>query len=142
MNGELSRKRPAAIIVRTAGAELPRYEVVERGTRAEALAAVKRMARDGEIGSAYALTETRAGYAVKVVRIREPRRGGFRWPLLLALLSSVGLALLALWLLVKALAPFLPVLAVGAVVLVLLAKTGRRHHTINISQNVHMRYHG
>lgn len=137
MNGELARKRPPATLMRVAGSNLPRHEVIRRPTRAAALAVVERMAVDGEIGAAFALAETEHGYAVKVVRIREPRRGGFRWPLLIALLTSASLALLAVWLLVKAITPILPVLIGGAVALALLAIAGRRRgRSVSVTQTV------
>lgn len=140
MSRELAR-RPAVVVAKVAGVDLPRHETIMRPTKVDALAVVERMARSGEIGGAFALAETPQGYAVKVVRIREPRRGGFRWWLLLAALTSAALALLALWLLVKALAPLMPVLAIGLMVWLLLAKTGRKHSTVTISQNVSMRHH-
>lgn len=141
MKGELARKRPAIMVAKVAGVDLPRHEVIQRRTKDEALSLVERMARNGEIGGAFTLAETDQGYAVKVMRIREPRRGGFRWVLLLAFTASATLAVLALWLLVKALAPLLPVLAIGLVVWLLLAKTGRGHSTVTVTQNVRMRHH-
>lgn len=141
MNRELARKRPREIVMRVAGNNLPRTEVIRRPTKSETLAVVKRMVERGEIGNAVAVYETDAAYAVKVLRIREPRRGGFRWWLLLAFLTSAALSILALWLLAKALAPFLPVLLIGGAVLVLLANTGRRGSSVTVNQSVRFHHH-
>ncbi len=136
MNGELMRKRPAAVVARVPGVDLPRHEVIRRPTKSEALAAVQRLARDGEIGGAFALAETAEGYAVKVVRIREPRRGGFRWTLALALTASAALTLLAAWLLIKLLIPVLPFLVIAMVTLALVARTTRGRSTVTVAQSI------
>lgn len=141
MNRELARKHSAGVVLRTdSNINLPRHEVIVRSTRRQALEEVRRMARSGEIGSAYALAETPAGYAVKVVRIRERGHGGFRWALGLALLTSVGLTLLAAWLLVNALLPIFPFVALVAVTWLLLARTHKRASSVTINQSVHFRH--
>lgn len=141
MNRELARKRPADVVLKTnSNINLPRHEIIVRSTQREVLDEVHRLARNGEIGAAYTLAETPAGYAVKVVRIRERGRSGFRWALIMALLLSAGLTLLAAWLLINALIPVLPFLTLVAVTWLLLARTHKRASSVTINQSVHFRH--
>lgn len=120
MRADLARKRPATVSTHVAGqvTTLPRYEIVQRRTKAEALATIKKMSKGGEIGSAYDLRQIPTGWAVKVTRIQERPR--FRWGRLVTILTLGtalvwGLAYLATVLL--ALAPYALALAVLASVI-------------------------
>lgn len=123
MRADLARKRPVAAVSHVAGqvTTLPRYEIVQRRTKAEALTALKKMSKRGEIGTAYDLRHTPTGWAVKVTRIRErPRVSWVKIAVTLGLAGVViwGLVWLATALL--ALAPY----ALGIVALVAVTSLG------------------
>jgi hypothetical protein len=117
MDRELARRLPAQVIRRTG---LPRHEIIVRRTRREVLAEVARLARRREVGSTYDLRPIPNGWALKVVRIKEPSRWriGWRWPVL------AGALALALWLallLVQALLALAPFLLAGLGLLAVVA---------------------
>jgi hypothetical protein len=126
MDSELARKRPATIM---SGAPIQRVPDVPRLPRTEVLpevplhqkqilmAQVRKMARRGEIGPTYRIQHTERGWAVQVVRLREPsRRPAWVKPVgivLGALAVGAGvlwLVALAVQALAAALAAALPVL--------------------------------
>jgi hypothetical protein len=133
--GELARKRPADTVHHIQGVDLPRHETIIRPTRKAALAEIQRMARRGEVGSAYLLKETDAGWAVGVLRIKEARRPR-PWLLigLLAFLAAVLAGLLLL--LVQALQALAPYLLLGAAVLALIGAASRRSGSISMVQSM------
>ncbi len=152
MDKELARKRPAEVVPGRAATpyleeirQLPRHEILTATIhgRAELVRQVQAMARRGEIGPQYAIREVPAGWAVKVVRIRESRP---RWPRYVAVGAlALGLLALAVWAFVAAvsatvaavtaLAPTLLGLA-GAVAVTALMVALFRPSTIEVIQRV------
>lgn len=149
MDRELARKQPAQIVSTTARVPmdvrtLPRRETLTRTfhQKQDLMREVHRLARRGEIGTTYRTREIPGGWAVEVIRIKEPGR---RWGRPAAWLVGVALGLAAAaWLLVlaaQALVGLLPYLIGGAVVLVVLAVIARVviGGGISISQSVNIK---
>lgn len=139
MNQELARRRSVETVHVTGGRPLPRHEIIIRPTRREVLIQLRRLARRREIGSTYALRLLDDGrWALKVVRIREPRRAWAWWRVALLLAGAVAGVWALAWALLAlaaALSALVPVL-LGTVIVVALIAVLRPRDTISIIQSV------